>query len=82
MYEINKRGGGTFFCGGWNFLKSVSMGSAFIRELRVVSFDKGPLKRNLLNDTKLILNNQGGHSEDPYSTNKKTIGNFFVSLVS
>ena len=25
--EINKRGGGNFFCGGWNFSKSVSVGS-------------------------------------------------------
>ena len=27
--------GGFLFCGGWNFLKSVSMGSTFIREMRV-----------------------------------------------
>ena len=33
--EINKRGGGNFFCGGWNFSKSVSVGSTFIREMRV-----------------------------------------------
>ena len=26
---------GLLFCGGWNFLKSVSMGSTFIREMRV-----------------------------------------------
>ena len=24
-----------FFCGGWNFSKSVSVGSTFIREMRV-----------------------------------------------
>ena len=33
--EINKRGGGNFFCGGWNFSKSVSVGSTFIREMRI-----------------------------------------------
>ena len=27
--------GGFLFCGGWNFLKSVSVGSTFIREMRV-----------------------------------------------
>ena len=42
----NKRGGwnifmklinveGDFFCGGWNFSKLVSVGSTFIREMRV-----------------------------------------------
>ena len=30
--------GGFFFYGGWNFSKSVSVGSAFIREMRVLSF--------------------------------------------
>ena len=38
--EINKRGGGIFFCGGWNFSKSVSMGPTFIREMRVCIFEK------------------------------------------
>jgi hypothetical protein len=33
--EINKRGGGILFCGGWNFSKSVSVGPTFIREMRV-----------------------------------------------
>ena len=33
--EINKPGGGIFFCGGWNFSKSVSVDSTFIREMRV-----------------------------------------------
>jgi hypothetical protein len=33
--EINKRGGGIFSCGGWNFSKSVSVGPTFIREMRV-----------------------------------------------
>ena len=28
--------GGFLSCGGWNFLKSVSVGSTFIREMRVV----------------------------------------------
>ena len=28
--------GGFLFCGGWNFLKSVSVGSTFIREMRVI----------------------------------------------
>ena len=31
--------GGFLFCGGWNFLKSVSVGSTFIRERRVLEFD-------------------------------------------
>ena len=30
--------GGFLFCGGWNFLKSVGMGSTFIREIRVCKF--------------------------------------------
>ena len=29
--------GGFLFCGGWNFSKSVSVGSTFIREMRVLS---------------------------------------------
>ena len=33
--EIIKRGGEISFCGGWNFSKSVSMDSTFIREMRV-----------------------------------------------
>ena len=44
----NKRGGwkifmksinveGLFFCGGWNFSKSVSVGPTFIREMRVLT---------------------------------------------
>ena len=33
--EINKRGWGIFFCGGWNFSKSVRVDSTFIREMRV-----------------------------------------------
>ena len=28
--------GGFLFCGGWNFLKLVSVGSTFIREMRVL----------------------------------------------
>jgi hypothetical protein len=39
IYEINKRGGGIFFCGGWNFSKSVRVGSTFIREMRVIEVD-------------------------------------------
>ena len=35
--EINKRGGWITFCGGWNFSKLVSVGSTFIREMRVVT---------------------------------------------
>ena len=35
--------GGFLFCGGWNFSKSVSVGSTFIREMRVwrygITFD-------------------------------------------
>ena len=34
--EINKRGGWISFCGGWNFSKSVSVDSMFIREMRVI----------------------------------------------
>ena len=30
--------GGFLFCGGWNFSKSVSVGSTFIREMRVTLF--------------------------------------------
>ena len=30
--------GGFCFCGGWNFSKSVSVGSTFIREMRVCAF--------------------------------------------
>ena len=33
--DFDKRGGGDFFCGGWNFSKSVSVGSTFIRQMRV-----------------------------------------------
>ena len=33
--EINKPGGGNFFCGGWNFSKSVSLSTMFIRDMRV-----------------------------------------------
>ena len=29
--------GGFLFCGGWNFFKLVSVGSTFIREMRVFS---------------------------------------------
>ena len=35
MKSINVEGG--FFCGGWNFSKSVSVGSTFIREMRVMN---------------------------------------------
>ena len=31
--------GGFLFCGGWNFSKSVSVGSTFIREMRVLWLD-------------------------------------------
>ena len=39
--EINKCGGGMFFCGGWNFPKVVRVDSTFIREMRVplIQFD-------------------------------------------
>ena len=37
MKSINVEGG-FFFCGGWNFSKSVSVGSTFIREMRVRHF--------------------------------------------
>ena len=32
--SINEEGG-FLFCGGWNFSKSVSVGSTFIRDMRV-----------------------------------------------
>ena len=32
IHEINKCGGGIFFGGGWNFSKSVSVDSTFIRD--------------------------------------------------
>ena len=34
--EINKHGRWVSFCGGWNFSKSVSVDSKFIREMRVL----------------------------------------------
>ena len=34
--DFDKRGGGIFFCGGWNFSKLVGVDSRFIREMRVV----------------------------------------------
>ena len=34
MKSINVEGG-FYFCGGWNFSKSVSVGSTFIKEMRV-----------------------------------------------
>ena len=34
--SINGKGG--FFCGGWNFSKSVSVGPMFIKEMRVDEF--------------------------------------------
>ena len=43
IYEINKRGGGNFFCGGWNFSKWVSMGPMFIREMRVAGLFRSHL---------------------------------------
>ena len=33
--EINKRGGGIFFCEGWNFSKHLSVDFTFIKEMRV-----------------------------------------------
>ena len=33
--------GGFLFCGGWNFSKSVSVDSTFIREMRVVQSGAG-----------------------------------------
>ena len=37
--EINKRGGGISICGGWNFSKSVSVDSTFIREIKVLKIN-------------------------------------------
>ena len=39
--------GGFLFCGGWNFSKSVSVGSTFIRVMRVVVTETKIRKRNL-----------------------------------
>ena len=37
VHNSNKPGvEGGFFCGGWNFSKSVSVGPTFIREMRVL----------------------------------------------
>ena len=36
--DFDKRGGWIFFCGGWNFSKSVSVDSTFIREMRVLTY--------------------------------------------
>ena len=44
--EINKHGGGIFFCGEWNFSKSVSVDSTFIREVRVC--DAGKIDHSIL----------------------------------
>ena len=44
MKSINMEGGFSF-CGGWNFSKSVSVDSTFIREMRVPHF-KGLGTRN------------------------------------
>ena len=52
----NKRGGGIFFCGGWNFSKSVSVGFTFIKEMRVNNF--GVLKQ-LFSQTQSLENLQG-----------------------
>ena len=43
--EINKRGGEIFFCGGWNFSKSVSVDSTFIRKMRVKMYSSVPNNR-------------------------------------
>ena len=36
--------GGFLFCGGWNFSKSVSVGTMFIREMRVNKTIKGAVR--------------------------------------
>ena len=38
--------GGFLFCGGWNFFKSVSVGSTFIREMRVLNKEKSMFHTN------------------------------------
>ena len=54
MKSINVEGG-LFFCGGWNFSKSLSMGSTFIREMKVFIYNfKLPLDHKL-NDAIPIL---------------------------
>ena len=46
-YEINKRGGGIFFCGGWYFSKSVRVDSTFIREMSVLFSVNAKMPSNL-----------------------------------
>ena len=43
---INKRGGWIFFCGWWNFSKSVRVGPTFIREMRVLTMQGLKYGRN------------------------------------
>ena len=50
------------FCGGWNFSKSVSVGSTFIREMRVLNF-KRPL---VISDLSYLPKNYFG---DSYGSN-------------
>ena len=51
--EINKRGGGIFFCGGWNFSKSVSVGPTFIREMRVGTYSRSRIRTDAVRSGKL-----------------------------
>ena len=46
---------GDFFCGGWNFSKSVSVDSTFIREMRVVGFVFSELPLDLAETLQLLL---------------------------
>ena len=56
--EINKQGGDIFFRGGWNFSKLVSVGSTFIREMRVRSYFFTIVCRKALAKSCLITYNQ------------------------
>ena len=68
--EINKRGGGIFFCGGWNFSKSVSVDSTFIREMRV--YNQSEVQ---------ILDSNSHYSYDILELKVKTSGCFYVFSV-
>ena len=49
--------GGFLFCGGWNFSKLVSVGSTFIREMRVANYYRESLSINSIKlENKLLLN--------------------------
>ena len=60
--------GGFLFCGGWNFSKSVSVGSTFIREMRVLIIEMSIKKMLVMKQLLLILN------KGRISGNKNVVG--------